>query len=431
MKILFLIHQFYPTCQYGAETYAYHLGQGLQERGHQVHIFHRENHIARRFQPGEKLQEEDIDVDGLTVHRVFLNPRYSLDRGAFFHFLTTFYNPSIERAFAQYVDDLRPDLVHVHHLLYLSGGLIPITRQRGIPVMGTLHDFWYFCSNAQLLRPGGQLCDKNPGRVYCGACMKALYGGRIPDLVLPLAGPFFTWQERYLRRAMSQADVLISPSQFLLERHIQAGYPREKLVFLENSFPSVAAQARVPIRETGLPLQIAYIGSLTRHKGVHVLIEAFRQIPSELASLDVYGSPDAFPKYSAWLQELAVGRPNIRFRGAFEHHLIEQVLRGVDLLIVPSLWYENSPVVIQEALTAGIPVIGSRIGALPEKVHDGTYGSLFEPGNADDLRQVLLQVVRDPDRILEWKLNLQMYKNDFGMHLDNVQRLYERCQNPR
>lgn len=424
MKILFLMHQFYPTCQYGAETYAYHLGRGLQERGHQVHVFHRENHVPRDFGRNERLQEEDIDVDGLHVRRVFLNPRYGVSRGAFFRFLTTFYNPVVEQAFARYLDDFQPDLLHVHHLLYLSGGLIRIARQCGIPVVATLHDFWYFCSNAQLLRPDGQICEKNPGKVYCAACMKALYGGRIPDFLLPLGGPVFLWQERYLRRAMSRTDVLISPSNFLLEKYVQAGYPREKLLFLEYGIQNQDLAELARHREPHQPLRIGYIGSLTQHKGVHVLIQAFRQLPPDLATLDVYGSPGAFPEYSTWLSELAGDQPNIHLRGAFEHDQLGQVLQSLDVIVVTSLWYENSPVVIQEALSAGVPVITSRIGSLPEKVKEGVHGLLFEPGDVESLRQALLQVAENPGTLSGFMENLRSFSNDMEVHLEGVLQLY-------
>jgi glycosyltransferase involved in cell wall biosynthesis len=424
MKLLFLIHQFYPSCQYGAENYAYHLAHGLRSLGHDMHVFHRENHTPRAFKPSERLQEEEIQVGDLTVHRVFLNPKYTLNLGPAFHYLSTFYNPPIERAFERYLDTLQPDLIHVHHLLYLSGGLMSIAKQRNIPIVVTLHDFWYFCPNAQLLRPTGQVCVENPGKIHCGKCMKALYGGHIPDALLALGGPFFQWQERYLRRAMSKACILIAPSQFLLERYVEAGYPREKLVFLDNCFPKIVLGRRSETPKVNVPVRVGYIGSLTPHKGVHVLIQAFEQIDPAMATLDVYGSAEAFPEYSASLLELAADASGIRFQGAFEHSQVVEVLGQLDLLVVPSLWYENSPLVIREAFSAGVPVIASRIGALPEKVHEGEYGLLFEPGDAEDLARLLSQVLADQNQINQLKQNLQAFNHDMGVHLESILDIY-------
>lgn len=430
MKIQFLVHQFYPTSQYGAETYAYHLGLGLQTQGHQVSVFYRENHLPRQFGPRQRLLEEDLEVDGLPVHRLFLNPRYGVGRGAFFHFLTTFYNPAIEEAFARHLDRFRPDVIHIHHLLYLSAGLVDAAEKRGIPIVATLHDFWYFCPNAQLLRPGGEICGQNP-TLHCGACMKALYGGRIPRTVLPLGAPFFAWTRRHLRRALSQAQAIICPSQFLLDTYVREGYPADRMILMEYGLPGQGLSEIERTHEPSSPLRVGYIGSLTRHKGVHVLIDAFRRIPPRQATLDVYGSPDPFPQYSASLRELAAGHDHIRLRGAFEHGRLRQVLQDLDLLVVPSLWYENSPVVIQEAFSAGVPVVASRLGALPEKVKEGVQGLLFEPGDVESLARVLSGVLADPGQLVALRQNLRGYRNNFDEHLNRISGLYESLLSPR
>ncbi len=427
MRIQFLIHQFYPTMQYGAETYAYHLGQGLQGLGRQVSVFYRENHLARSFGRGQALLEEELEVDGLPVHRVYLNPRSGVSRGPLSHFLSTFYNPAIERAFARHLDRFRPDVVHVHHLLYLSGGLLSAAHRRRIPVLATLHDFWYFCPNAQLLRSGGEICGKNP-TLHCGACMQALYGGRIPQAVLPLGAPFFAWQRRYLRHALSRVQAFVAPSQFLLDTYVRHGYPADRMVLMEYGLLGQGLAEIERPHEPAHPLRVGYIGSLTRHKGVHVLVAAFRRIPPEQATLDVYGSPDAFPEYSAGLRQQAEGQAHIRLRGAFDHASLRDVLQELDLLVVPSLWYENSPVVIQEAFSARVPVVASRLGSLPEKVLEGVRGLLFEPGDVDGLAQVLSELAADPARVATFSDNLREYRNDFGAHLASISALYERLR---
>jgi len=430
MRIQFLVHQFFPTSQYGTEKYLYHIGKGMQARGHEVSIFHRENHLPRQFGPGQLLLEEDLEVDGLPVHRLFVNPRSWANRGAFFHFLTTFYNPAIARAFDRHLDRFRPDLIHIHHLLYLSAGLVDAAEKRGIPIIATLHDFWYFCPNAQLLRPGGEICLKNP-TLHCGACMKALYGGRIPPALLSLGAPFFAWTRRHLRRAMSKVQILVAPSQFLLDEYVRQGYPADRMIMVEHGLPDQGLDQIVRSGEPAYPIRVGYIGSLTRHKGVHVLIDAFHRIPPEQATLDVYGSPDPFPEYSAGLRQRAEGHPHIQLRGAFEPSRLREVLQGLDLLVVPSLWYENAPAVIQEAYGAGVPVVASRLGALPEKVKEGVQGLLFEPGDAESLARVLSGVLADPGQIVALRQNLRGYRNSFDEHLNRISGLYESLLSPR
>lgn len=430
MKIVFLIHQFYPTCQYGAETYLYHLAQQLRQTGYDVRVFHRENHVPRQFSLGQVIQEEDIDVDGLNVHRVYLSPAYVLGRGAFFYFLSTFYNPPIERAFARYLDREKPDLIHIHHLLYLSGGLVRLAHQRNIPIVATLHDFWYFCMNAQLLRPSNEVCASNPLKWYCGWCMAAQYRPRLPGALMAFTFPLFIWRDRYLREAMAQVDRLIAPSRFLMERHIQAGFSPERFELLEYGINIDEIGAVQRCDTPRVPIRFGYVGSLTRHKGVHVLIQAFNRLPASVATLDVFGSPAAFPDYSAELKALAADNPAIRFRGAFDHARIGEILAQLDMLIVPSVWYENSPVTIREAIAAQVPVIASRIGSLPEKVRDGIDGLLFKVGDAGDLASKMLQIVQRPEQIVEFRRQMSP-PDDIRKHIERIEEIYHQASPQR
>jgi glycosyltransferase involved in cell wall biosynthesis len=219
---------------------------------------------------------------------------------------------------------------------------------------------------------------------------------------------------------MSQAELLIAPSRFLLEKHVHAGYARQKLAFVDHG---IEDRQLIPLsrnREPHHPVRVGYIGSLTPHKGVHVLVEAMRRLPDDLLTAEVYGSPDAYPAYSAWLSELAGDLPNVHLRGAFDHHLLPEVLRNLDIVVVTSLWYENSPVVIQEALSAGVPVVASRIGSLPEKVEEGVHGMLFKAGDAHSLSEVLLRLSTEPDILMRMMKNLRSYRKDLDTHLQQI-----------
>jgi glycosyltransferase involved in cell wall biosynthesis len=147
---------------------------------------------------------------------------------------------------------------------------------------------------------------------------------------------------------------------------------------------------RSHLERTRIEFQIAYIGSLAWQKGVHVLIEAFNHIPGP-ATLTIYGDPEVFPEYSAQLQALAQS-PRIRFAGKLRRADLWTTLSEVDLIAVPSLWYENQPLTILEAFAANVPVIASNIGALPELVEDERTGWLVEPGDVDAWRQALIEI---------------------------------------
>jgi glycosyltransferase involved in cell wall biosynthesis len=133
---------------------------------------------------------------------------------------------------------------------------------------------------------------------------------------------------------------------------------------------------------------------------VHVLLEAVRQLPAGAWEVEIWGALDTFPPYTASLRKLASGLP-VSFRGAFEHAQAAETYGRLDLVVVPSLWPENSPLVIHEAFMAGVPVIAARIGGIPELVADGVNGVLYDAHSPASLAEALRGLILRPDRIME------------------------------
>jgi glycosyltransferase involved in cell wall biosynthesis len=187
-----------------------------------------------------------------------------------------------------------------------------------------------------------------------------------------------------VQQTLSAVDVLIAPSHFLRDRFIEFGVAADKILYLDNGFDLTPFGA-FPVRSRAHERVVfAYVGTLVEHKGVHILIEAFNRLSPTAAALRVYGNLEVFPAYTARLRALAT-HPGISFAGGFANRDIGRILAEVDALIVPSLWFENSPLTIHEALLAGVPVIASNIGGMAEYVTDGKTGLLFEVGDVDDL----------------------------------------------
>jgi glycosyltransferase involved in cell wall biosynthesis len=134
------------------------------------------------------------------------------------------------------------------------------------------------------------------------------------------------------------------------------------------------------------------------HKGAHVLLEAVRALDTSAYELKVFGNPDVFPDYTAGLRTQAAGLP-VRFMGAFDRDRTAEVYAQIDVLVVPSLWLENSPLVIHEAFMAGVPVVGARIGGIAHLVEDGRTGLLYDPSSAVELRAALGRLIENPARL--------------------------------
>jgi glycosyltransferase involved in cell wall biosynthesis len=193
-----------------------------------------------------------------------------------------------------------------------------------------------------------------------------------------------------VRQAAHSADLLIAPSRFLIQQYTEAGFAAGRFLYLENGIDVERIQ-RYPRRPSpDGKLRFTYLGSLAWQKGVHVLVEAFKGIPPDAAVLKIYGDPTVFPDYSGQLKEIA-DPLNTHFEGPVPNEQVGRVLAETDVLVVPSLWYENSPVVIQEAFAAGVPVIASDIGALREKVRSREWQ--FAAGNISELRTLVSELI--------------------------------------
>lgn len=200
-------------------------------------------------------------------------------------------------------------------------------------------------------------------------------------------------------RVAKAVDVFLAPSHYLAERFRAYGFPPEKILFSDygiwtQAMPPRPAVGTAPNR----PLRFVFVGTLVEHKGAHVLIEAFRDLPHERATLSIYGNPDEFVDYTARLRHLA-GKGPIQFCGRLENRDIMRILAEADALIVPSIWFENSPITIHEAFLARIPVIASDLGGMAGLVEHGKNGFLFPVGDAGALRSLLQELIAHPQQL--------------------------------
>jgi glycosyltransferase involved in cell wall biosynthesis len=195
---------------------------------------------------------------------------------------------------------------------------------------------------------------------------------------------------------MHKADLLITPSHFHRSQFVRLGLEPDHIVVQPNGHRVELFRGfhRVPSDD----VRFCYLGSIIPSKGVHVLVEAFNGIEDERATLDIYGWAPRYEGYPNYLHNLkAQAGSRVRFHGKYENDDVAGILARADAMIIPSIWYENAPVTIHEAFLAGVPVVGSRLGAIPEFVHHEVNGLLFEPRDALDLRAQLQRLLVNPD----------------------------------
>ncbi len=305
MRIAFTVHKFPTESLGGTEVYTQTLARTLVKVGHEVAIFFPSLNVTR--------VDSSTVLDGVRLWRVPLSPNRASEDPVrqYWH---TFRDQAIERAYADFWQEFRPDLVHFQHVQGVSARLIE--QSAGVPRVATLNDYWYFCANSQLIRPDRQPCQ---GPAFaCTNCVDcATVRGDLQGLrrLRPLVALPFVYRNAYLRKMAAQIDLFHAPSEFLRQQYIKQGFPAHKIVTLEYGMDR---QRLTDAPDINLPTPPArphfgFIGSLAWQKGVHVLIEAFNQLPAN-AALTIYGSETVFPDYVAELRQLAK-HPNLRFAG--------------------------------------------------------------------------------------------------------------------
>jgi glycosyltransferase involved in cell wall biosynthesis len=215
------------------------------------------------------------------------------------------------------------------------------------------------------------------------------------------ASDFFI-RESYIKLFFNLVDHFISPSRFLMERYVTWGIDRSRLSVIENIIAPTMLPPEASIADDGpeQKLRIGFFGQISKLKGIGVLLECAEILShkTELQiSFDIYGDYKGQPQefQEEFLAQLAKVSSNVNYRGAYRQDQVDRLMRGTDAVLVPSIWWENSPVVIQEAFRNNRPVICSDIGGMAEKVRDGMDGFHFSVGSGLDLSYLLTRLHDD------------------------------------
>jgi glycosyltransferase involved in cell wall biosynthesis len=414
VRLLLVAHAFPPRSTAGVEVYTLRLAQALAARGHEVRVLTAVHDLAAvPYTVRERVHEGIAVTEIVSVHH-----RGTLE--------ATYADAAIDAAGAVLLREFRPQCVHVQHLLSLSSGLLGAARTSGARIVFTLHDYWLSCPRDGLrMREDLSICTTMDHAV-CATCMarspylvprlqRGLAGAargaglgrhlhRLHDLAPRMTEAALRWLRRAspapsalaagmdrraatLRRAAENVDLFLAPTLFMRDRAIDFGVPAEKV----RLFPYGVLRQPPRGRGAGPRRRFGFVGTLAPHKGAHVLVSAFRGVADPGLTLDLHGSLTVQPSYVASLRSAAAGDERICFRGSFAEGEQHRVLGSLDALVVPSVWWENSPIVVIEALAAGLPVIASRTGGVAELIPEGA-GLLVPPGDPAALREAIAAV---------------------------------------
>lgn len=397
MKILEVIHGYPPLYNAGSEVYTQTIARGFVKAGHEVAVFTREEDPYR---PDFDIRC-DHDLQDPSIRVYYANHARSRDR---------YRHVGMDDAFISVLSNENPDIVHIGHLNHISTGIPEIAARSGALVVYTIHDFWLACPRGQFIQMGlgepeiWKLC---PGQndLRCAVhCMSRMWGG-VPDKKEDDIAYWTKWVENRMLEIQHQIkhiDLFIAPSKHIRERIItELGIDPHKVVLEPYGFDISRLTGRQRVQEKGVVF--GYIGRINASKGIDLLLKAFGKTKSD-AQLRIYGR-DSFPDSSA-LRRIERGlepdrRSRIKWLPEYRNEdIITSVFNHIDAVVVPSIWDENSPLVIQEAQQVGIPVITADHGGMAELVENGVNGFLFKHRDANDLAKQLQDAIDDPDHLI-------------------------------
>lgn len=406
LKVLLAVNHFPPRYNAGSEKQALRIASALKQRGHSIRVVCVE-HFNQEQADGSVTSTLE-SYKGLDVHRMTYNSKFPR-----FPMREEFDNQAIADHISELLHLHMPDIYHQIGGYLLTGAPILRANQLGIPTILMLMDYWFLCPRIQMLKSNGRLSAAPTNLVECLRCLKEEKRRfRIPGQLFPEVAESW-WRRQSLELAvlnarnefclevLNQTTLLLSNSEFLKNMYIRAGSNGKRILTFRQGTNAKGADADDRRWSRHGLLRVGYIGQISPHKGVHDLIQAVRFLQGSPVQLHIFGDFKQDPAYYHELGRLKLGDKRIVFEGSFRgDDALAEIMNGLDVLVVPSTWYENSPNVILEAFAYNTPVIASNLGGMAELVKHEVNGLLFEPGDPSSLSDQLRRLIEEP-RLLD------------------------------
>jgi glycosyltransferase involved in cell wall biosynthesis len=431
MRILKVIHGYPPLYNAGSEVYSQMLCHGLAKH-HEVHVFTREeNSFAEDFSLNVIC---DTLVPTIKLHCINIPGEKYRYR---------YQHSQVDQVFEHLIKKIQPEIVHIGHLSHLSTSLIFEIVKQNIPIIYTLHDYWLMCPRGQFIQrnaPEGEelwaLCDGQKNQKCAERCYAGYFSGAHDEINTDVN--YWTgWVDRrmeHIRNISEKINYFIAPSRYLYRRYVKEfGLPEHKIIYLDYGFDLQRLKNRQRGPDTSFTF--GYIGTHIPAKGIQHLIAAFGLIKGD-CQLFIWGRSRS--QNTEGLQAIVASLPQaiqarIKWLPEYRNeHIVNDVFNRVDCIVVPSIWVENSPLVIHEALQVRLPVITANAGGMAEYVQHEKNGLLFEHRNVQSLAAQMQRLVDDPPfaRQLGARGYLQSCEQnipDMDSHIASVAAIYKQA----
>ncbi|WP_455645977.1 glycosyltransferase family 4 protein [Methanosphaera sp.] len=396
MKICYISNLYPPNVLGGAEIIVEKMALELVKRGHESIIIttspYNKKHVINRD------NTTIYQINTTKLYPVYKQTEASGLKKPLWHLFDLWNNATLKEIKKILVEE-NVDLIHINNFKGLSLSCFKVGKDLNIPVIFESHDFSLICPRANLIRGNNTLCQQR--NTVCDQYVKI--------------------QRKLLNE---NVDLLISPSNFMINK------------FKENQFFNNTSTVKIPLgieykceksEKSYDTIDITYIGTLGKHKGVHTLIEAFKDIDNDSIRLHIIGKGYDEEEF----KEMARKDNRITFHGFIDNKDIREFYNKSNIIVIPSICYDNSPLVIYESFSTGTPVIGSNIGGIPELIEENFNGFLFEPENSESLKEKLLKVINNKELLkkLEYNSAKTLPSNSIDVMVDKLIDEYSKLLN--
>lgn len=434
MKILLVVHTFLPKYVGGTEVCTYELAKKFTSLGHEVIIF-----CTDPLSHNIQLQVIESYYCGIKIYTVPKNiSKYK-------NFSNTYLENRVISPFNNLLTEFKPNIIHYHHFMHLSIEMADLGKKLKIPQILTLHDFWFQCLTHQRITTRGKLC-KSFSEEKCSRCLSDIMNSG------PLTNTTFSFKDymendhkckylldiakkvyqrnfgkliystnknqlvkmvdvrnKYMKSLFTKLDLLIFPTKFLYDQFSNWKINSDKSILSSDGINTEIFKKTKHI--LGKTIRFAFIGSIIPTKGLDMILKAWPKIKKGGYNLKIYGSLQTDKKYSSTIVHLAKNLQNITFCGTFEPGKVADIFSDIDVLIVPSRWFENAPLVLRNAMHTKTPVIAVNLGSIPELVTPGKNGLLYENEDLDGLIRQMNYFITHPKAISQMKDNFPPQKS--------------------
>ncbi len=387
MKILYVVHQFFPKWYTGTERFVIDLAKQMQRMGHQVEVLTYGLNDDTGFSNHNGMMCKRYRFQGILTTSVrHLNVLTDLNFNIF--------DDSMEATLKKIVTEKKFEIVHVAHPMRL-GYAIKAAHSIDLPVVLTLTDFWLMCPKTILVTDKGRLCKGSENYIKC---IDDCYGNFLKNKL----------QNRFkeVQDILKTADCVVSGTNFLIKMfEINNFSSNIKLIRFGTDYNNVRSNLKKYSENS--EISIGFLSTLIPHKGAAILIEAFNKANLKNIRLKIYGHYFDEKEYYENLKKIVKNNKKVEFYGEYKYEELPDIFNEIDIVVVPSIWWENSPLILLGALAHNVPVIVSNLDGMTEIIKDGENGFSFEVGNVKSLANVLRKISENPTILNKLKTKIR------------------------